>query len=487
VCSLKLKYRIMKLLRKIYESRTRYNFRTIFGNSITVRISDGMYIVEDEEEEKVPERLYEKYIIQEIKPSQLVSDLLAREDLTSAQKYYIFKKLTFGIFTAPILDPEIKNININDRCCILTHSLGDIIYAVKYTPSDVEKVRVALERELEKTCSLTNPILEGSVAFIDFVMRISVTARGLGVAPMTQISIRKHVKSYYTLIDQIKSKFINTTLAALLALNWAMPISASMVVCGPMGSRKTSLLGCLIQFVEPNCIVGIIQDDPELDIRELPGMYIEWHCARKTLTHEGVREIKLVDLIYAALRKNYRKIIIAEVRNPEEIYAYIQLLKVTYGAGTTIHALSIDTLQKRLLSARAGALTVDKYDLEPIKMAIICGFAQRKPKLLQVAHVDFVKETYTMISKFAEADWIIDEEKVTKYVKELADINNIPQSEAIALLNDIRRFLDLASELEVDLDAYAFRNYILDLYKYGLDYVKNELIRLMSEITVITL
>ncbi len=477
----------MKLLRKIYELRDRYTFRTIFGNNITVRISDGMYIVEEEEEEKVPERLYEGYLSQEIKPSMLVNELLSRDDLTGAQKYYVFKKLTFGIFTAPILDPEVKNVNINDRCCIITHSAGDIIYAVKYTPSDVEKVRIALERELEKTCSLTNPILEGSVTFIDFVMRISVTARGLGVAPMTQISIRKHVKSYYTLIDQIKSRFINTTLAALLALNWALPISASMVVCGPMGSRKTSLLGCLIQFVEPNCIVGIIQDDPELDIREMPGMYIEWHCARKTLTHEGVREIKLVDLIYTALRKNYRKIVIAEVRNPEEIYAYIQLLKVTYGAGTTIHALSIDTLQKRLLTARTGTLAVDKYDLEPIKLAVICGFAQRKPKTLQIAHVDFVRETYTTISKFVENDWIIDDDKMMNYIYELADINNIPRSDAVSLFNDIRKFLELASELEADIDAYTFRNYILDLYKYGLEYVKNELIKLMSEITVVTL
>ncbi len=476
-----------RILRRIYDAKVRYSFRTIFGNSITVRISDGMYIVEEEEEEKVPERMYEKYLSQELKPSMLVTELLSRDDLTSAQKYYIFKKLTFGIFTVPILDPDVKNININDRCCMLTHNVVDVIYAVKYAPSEVEKVRFSLEKELEKTCSLTNPILEGSVAFLDFVMRISVTARGLGVAPMTQISIRKHSKSYYTLVDQIKSKFINSTLAALLATNWAFPISSSVVVCGPMGSRKTSLLGCLIQFVEPNCIVGILQDDPELDIRELPGMYIEWHCARKTLSQEGVREIQLVDLIRAALRKNYRKIIISEVRSPDEIYAYIQLLKVTYGAGTTIHALSIDTLQKRLLSAKSGVITVDKYDLEPIKLAVICGFAQRRPKVLQIAHVDFVNETYSTIAKFAETDWIVDEEKIGKYLEELAEINNIPRSETKAVFEDLRRFLELMRDVEVELDAYMFRKYILDLYKYGLDYVKSELIKLMSDITVVTM
>lgn len=477
----------MRLLKRVYDIKLRYSFRTIFGNSISVRISDGMYIIEEEEEEKVPERLYEKYISEDIKPSSLISELLARDDLTSAQKYYIFKKLTFGSFTAPIFDPEVKNININDRCCMLTHSAGDVIYAMKYTPSEVEKVRVALEKELEKTCSLTHPILEGSVAFVDFVMRVSVTARGLGVAPMTQISIRKHSKSYYTLVDQIKSNFINSTLAALLATNWALPVSFSMVVCGPMGSRKTSLLGCLLQFVEPNCIVGILQDDPELDIRELPGMYIEWHCARKTLSHEGIREIKLVDLIYSALRKNYRKIIISEVRSPDEIYAYIQLLKVTYGAGTTIHALSVDTLQKRLLSARSGSLTIDKYDLEPIKIAVICGFAQRRPKVLQIAHVDFIREDYNTIARFENTDWVIDDAEIYKYLDELAELNNIPQSEVYSLYRDMKSFLDLVSNMEIDLDAYTFRKYILDLYKYGIDYVRNELIKLMSEITVVTI
>jgi len=469
----------MRFLRKVYEQKSRYSFRTIFGNFITVRLSDGMYIVEDEDEKEVPEKVYQRYLIEDLKPSVLARELLSRDDLAPNEKYYIFKKLTFGIFTAPLLDPLVKNININDRCCIITHDYaGDIMYASKYVPSEVEKVRTAFERELEKTCSLSMPILEGSVPFLDFVLRISITGRGLGVAPMTQISVRKHRKAFYTLLDQIRSKFLDSTLAALLAVNWATPMSMSMVVCGPMGSRKTSLLGCLIQFVEPNCIVGIIQEDPELDIREMPDMYVEWHCARRSFTGEGIREIKLVDLIYAALRKNYRKIIIAEVRNPEEIYAYIQLLKVTYGAATTIHALSIDTLQKRLLGARTGTLTVDKYDLEPIKIAAMCGFVYRKPKLLQIYHVDFIKETYQPIARFVENNWIINEEALEKYIKEIAEINNIPLSEVKELFHDLSIFIDAAVEAELDIDIYTFRKLIVTLYRHGLKVAQRELEKL---------
>jgi len=46
----------MRFLRKVYEQKSRYSFRTIFGNFITVRLSDGMYIVEDEDGD------YEEYI-----------------------------------------------------------------------------------------------------------------------------------------------------------------------------------------------------------------------------------------------------------------------------------------------------------------------------------------------------------------------------------------------------------------------------------------
>ncbi len=471
-----------KLLRRIYEVKSRYRFRTVFGNYIVVRIEDGMYIVEHEEERPVPERKYEIYLKEEFKPSHLVQELLTRDDLDPSEKYYVFKKCTFGVFTAPLLDPYVKNININDRTCIVTHDIGDLIYALKYSASDVDQVRYALEREIEKTCTLTNPILEGSVDFLDFVMRISITGRELYVAPMTQISIRKHKRSFYTLIDQVRSGFLSSTLAAILALNWAMPISMSMIVGGVMGSRKTSLLGCLVQFVEPNCIVGIIQDDPELDIRELPGMYIEWHCCRRASATGAVKEIQLTDLIRAALRKNYRKIIIAEVRSPAEIYAFLQLLKVTYGAATTIHALSIETLEKRLLSASMDGQHADRYDLEPIKIGVMCGFIDRKPRVLYMWKLDFVHETHKILARFERGEWVIREETLQDYVESLANLNNCPVSEVRQLLFELIKFIDILAESDIELDAYTLRNYIVELYKSGLEEVQRELLTAISQV-----
>jgi len=467
---------MVKVLSRIFEAKTRYRFRTIFGNYVSVRVEDGMYIIEQEEEKPVPEKKFEIYLKEELKPSQLVQDLLTRVDLEPAEKYYIFKKCTFGIFTAPILDPHVKNININERTCAITHDVGDLLLAAKYSIADVEQVRYALERELEKTCTLTNPILEGSIDFLDYVMRISVTGRGLYVAPMTQISIRKHRRAFYTLIDQVRSRFISSVLAAVLALNWALPISMSMVVGGVMGSRKTSLLGCLIQFVEPNCIVGIIQDDPELDIRELPGMYIEWHCCRRSSAQGAVKEIRLTDLIRAALRKNYRKIIIAEVRSPEEIYAFLQLLKVTYGAATTIHALSVETLEKRLLSATMDGQKVDRFDLEPIRIGVMCGFLDRKPRVLQTWKLDFVHERHRQLARYERGEWLIREETLQEYLQDLADLNNCPVSEVRQLLYELTRFIDMLAESDIEIDAYTLRNYIVELYKSGLEEVQKELL-----------
>ncbi len=473
---------MVRTLSKIFETRTRYRFRTIFGNYIVIRVEDGMYIVEHEEEKPVSEKKYEVYLKEEFKPSQLVQDLLVRMDLEPAEKYHIFKKCTFGIFTAPILDPHVKNININERTCAVTHDVGDLLYAAKYTTPEVEQVRYSLERELEKTCTLTNPILEGSIDFLDYVMRISVTSRGLYIAPMTQISIRKHKRAFYTLIDQVRSGFMSSVLGAILALNWAFPISMSMVVGGVMGSRKTSLLGCLVQFVEPNCIVGIIQDDPELDIRELPGMYIEWHCCRRSSTAGTVKEIKLTDLIRAALRKNYRKIIIAEVRSPDEIYAFLQLLKVTYGAATTIHALSVETLEKRLLSASMDSQRADKFDLEPIRVGVMCGFIDRKPRVMQAWSLDFVHEKHKQLARYERGEWLIREETLQEYIEDLADLNNCPVSEVRQLLYDLTRFIDMLAESDIELDAYTLRNYIVELYKSGLEEVQRELLTALRPI-----
>ncbi len=244
-----------------------------------------------------------------------------------------------------------------------------------------------------------------------------------------------------------------------------------------MGTRKTTLEAVILQWVEPNSIVGILQDDPEVDIRYMPGAYVEWHSARRETV--GIREIKLLDLLRWSLRKNYRKIIIAEVRSPEEIYSYIELLKVTYGALTTIHALSIQTLEQRLLSGRLEDQTVDRTDLETIRLAVINGFVDRRPKVLYVYFTDFINRKFEELAHFERGEWVINENTLNHYFNELANINNMPVEKVEEIYNVIYFILDVLSKNKIAIKPNDLRSIWLEYWRKGYEGVKTGISNLL--------
>ena len=464
-------------LRSKFYINEHYSFVTPFNTKVYIKIQDGMYIIESEDEKVVPDSKIEP-IWQTMKPSELVY-VLRQSNLEPEEQYYVFKKLTFEVFTVPLLDPYVQNLNIHHKECMITHSLGiDIKYGVKYRPDEVSKLIDALcARELGKIPTTKTPIIEGSIQFLDYILRISVTGGEFGIAPMNQVSIRKHKRSFYTIIDQINTKFINTTLGAILAANYAFSTSLSHVVCGIMGTRKTSLLASLIEFVEPNCIIGIIQEDPEVNIVELPYTYVEWHCARKGITIAQEFEITLLDLLKAALRKNYRKVIIAEVRGPEEIYYFIQALKQLHGVGTTIHAYSPETVKRRLLNAFYRDLRVDVTDLEPIKLLVVCTLTPIGPKVKEIYLTNFIHDQYKILVELQENDWIINDDVFDEYIQCIAELNNLSIKETKEFINEMEKFLDLMTNFSKlrKIDYRLLREYIVKFYLHGLDYVIEEL------------
>ncbi len=95
------------MIKSVYQTEDSHSFRTIIRNEISIQIEHRMYVVRYEEKETVPERKYVQYIVQRLKPSQL----LYHDDLDPEEEYFVFKHLTFRYFTAPLLDSHVKNIN----------------------------------------------------------------------------------------------------------------------------------------------------------------------------------------------------------------------------------------------------------------------------------------------------------------------------------------------------------------------------------------
>jgi pilus assembly protein CpaF len=110
-----------------------------------------------------------------------------------------------------------------------------------------------------------------------------------------------------------------------------------------MGSGKTTLLNTLAKMIPKNEFISIIQDVPEIRLREHP--YVRQLCTRPK-SREIDNEITHGKLLFETLRMKADRIILGEVRNAMGAYHMLQALNTGHkGSFGTIHADSaLDSL-----------------------------------------------------------------------------------------------------------------------------------------------
>ncbi|MBS1847725.1 MAG: CpaF family protein [Actinobacteria bacterium] len=135
-------------------------------------------------------------------------------------------------------------------------------------------------------------------------------------------------------------------LVELVARRW------NVVVAGPTGAGKTSLLNALAAHIDPAERVVTIEDAAELD---LPiGHVVRLQTRGPSM--EGTGAITMTDLVRGALRLRPDRIIVGECRGPEA-HDMIQAMHTGHrGSMTTVHADSTRDAIERLavLAASAG-------------------------------------------------------------------------------------------------------------------------------------
>jgi len=117
----------------------------------------------------------------------------------------------------------------------------------------------------------------------------------------------------------------------------------NILIAGSMGSGKTTLLNTMAKLIHKNEFINIIQDVPEIRLREHP--FIRMLCTR-TKSRESDNEINQDKLVYETLRMKADRIIVGEVRDSMAAYQMLQALNIGHrGSFSTIHADSaLDSL-----------------------------------------------------------------------------------------------------------------------------------------------
>jgi len=257
--------------------------------------------------------------------------------------YYLMRDfLGYGKIDIIMRDPKIEDIScngVNIPIYVYHQNYESLPTNIIYeTEEELDAIITRLAYKTKQQISVAHPILEGTLpeGYRAHITLDEVSKRG------DTFTIRKFGENPFTIIDLINVGTISIKIAAYL---WILVENLrSIMICGATASGKTSLLNSLCMFINPKLKVITIEEVRELSLHEnwIPVM-------TRSSFQPGVEEITTFDLLKSALRQRPDIIIVGEVRG-EEVYTLFQSIAVGHGGLCTIHADSIDSVIKRLMS-----------------------------------------------------------------------------------------------------------------------------------------
>jgi archaeal flagellar protein FlaI len=187
--------------------------------------------------------------------------------------------------------------------------------------------------------TVAQPILEGSLpeGFRTHLTLDEVSKRG------STFTIRKFREEPPTIVDLMLWGTLSPRIGAYLWI--CIENLKSLLVVGATASGKTTTLGALAMFIKPEMKIVTIEE-----LREVKLPHENWiPMVTRESTQEGVAGLGLYDLLKSALRQRPDYIIVGEIRG-EEAYTLLQAISTGHGGISTIHADSVQTALKRMLT-----------------------------------------------------------------------------------------------------------------------------------------
>ena len=177
----------------------------------------------------------------------------------------------------------------------------------------------------------------------------------------------------------------------------------NIFVCGGTGSGKTTFLNALTDFVPPDERVITIEDSAELKVLGVENLV---RLETRNATLEGKLEIKIRDLVKAALRMRPDRIIVGECRGAEALEVLTAANTGHDGTLSTGHANSCRDMVSRLETMVLMAGDVD-LPITAIRKQIASGIdifihlgrlKTKERKLLEIAEVTGMKDSEVTLS-----------------------------------------------------------------------------------------
>lgn len=200
----------------------------------------------------------------------------------------------------------------------------------------IEQLIAATDRRLDAS----NPIAQARI--LDGTARLSVVIPP--ISDRLSATIRRYALRRETLDSLVSLGSISAPAASFLAA--AMRANSSVIVSGPPGAGKTSLLSALMNAVPIDHCIRTCEEVRELHVPLVHGSYYE---ARPPAL-DGTGEISLRDLVKMTLAMRPDLIVVGEVRGAEA-FELTRAVNAGCGLACTVHANSAADALEALVNA----------------------------------------------------------------------------------------------------------------------------------------
>lgn len=326
------------------------------------------YFVEEpvltEDEQVIVKRVEQQYVTKGVDPLKILDGYNLPEDRFKSVSYYVVKNLRGGWKLEPLLrDEGLEDITVTKPGpAYIIHrrypDLGWIETNIEFSAEELDKQARLLAERNGAELSIAKPAAEIMTSEGD---RIALTYAGELTPGTSTITIRKFPRQPYTIIDIIKKGTLNTITAAYL---WTfLENKKFLVLAGPTGSGKTTMIASLLQLLPANAKILTLEDyHPEINLT----WHKNWHrfVTRRTL---GETAYSLADILRLSLRHRPDYTVVGEVRGPEARVMF-SAASTGHGMATTLHAESLEDVYQRFTGAAMGVLREELMFLDVVAL-----------------------------------------------------------------------------------------------------------------------